>query len=60
MLNFVRLSLETRKVNLLSVDRQIKEPGEESLELLVDKTLREFTISIAGEKPNIEVRTLKL
>ncbi|KAB7496275.1 hypothetical protein Anas_07063, partial [Armadillidium nasatum] len=54
-LNFVRLSLESRKVNLLSVDRKSEEPGEENLQLLVDKTLREFTISVSGQKPKIEI-----
>ncbi|RXG69659.1 Hemicentin-1 [Armadillidium vulgare] len=56
VLNFVRLSLESRKVNLLSVDRKSEEPGEENLQLLVDKTLREFTISVSGQKPKIEIR----
>lgn len=56
VLNFVRLSLESRKVNLLSVDRKSEEPGEENLQLLVDKTLREFTISVSGQKPKIEVQ----
>ena len=42
-------------MNLLSVDREEKNPGQENLEILVDQTLKEFTISVAGEKPTIEV-----
>nr|XP_053650237.1 hemicentin-1-like [Cherax quadricarinatus] len=55
VLNFVRLSLESRKVNLLSIDRESEGPGEENLPLLVDRTLKHFTISVSGEKPKIQI-----
>ncbi|XP_069163060.1 hemicentin-1 isoform X2 [Procambarus clarkii] len=55
VLNFVRLSLESRKVNLLSIDRVSEGPGEENLPLLVDRTLKHFTISVSGEKPKIQI-----
>ncbi|XP_063876640.1 hemicentin-1-like isoform X2 [Scylla paramamosain] len=55
VLDFVRVSLESHKVNLLSLDREDFGPGEESLPLLVDPTLKQFTISVSGEKPKIEI-----
>ncbi|KAK3876548.1 hypothetical protein Pcinc_018676 [Petrolisthes cinctipes] len=55
VLSFVRVSLEARKVNLLSVDRESDGPGEENLPLLVDPTLKQFTISVSGQKPKIEI-----
>ncbi|XP_063600047.1 hemicentin-1-like [Penaeus indicus] len=55
VLTFVELSLESRKVNLLSLDRETLGPGEENLPLLVDQTLKQFTISVAGKKPKIEI-----
>lgn len=54
VLNFVRVSLESHRVNLLSLDHGEHGPGEESLPLLVDNTLKEFTISVSGEKPKIQ------
>ncbi|XP_050723288.1 hemicentin-1-like isoform X2 [Eriocheir sinensis] len=55
VLNFVRVSLESHRVNLLSLDHGEHGPGEESLPLLVDNTLKEFTISVSGEKPKIQI-----
>lgn len=55
VLDFVRVSLESRKVNLLSLDREDFGPGEENLPLLIDPTLKQFTISVSGEKPKIEI-----
>lgn len=55
VLNFVRVSLESHRVNLLSFDGDVHGPGEENLPLLVDNTLKEFTISVSGEKPKIHV-----
>ncbi|XP_068231428.1 hemicentin-1-like [Palaemon carinicauda] len=55
VLNFVQLSLASRKVNLLSLDRESSGPGEESLPLLVDQTIKEFTVSVSGEKPKIQI-----
>lgn len=60
MLKFVRVSLQSHKVNLLSLDRDVHGPGEENLPLLVDNTLREFTISVSGKKPKIQVCLLLL
>ncbi|XP_071515843.1 hemicentin-1-like [Panulirus ornatus] len=55
VLNFVRLSLDSRKVNLLSIDRESEGPGEENLPLQIDRTLKQFTISVSGEKPKIQI-----
>ncbi|XP_066942937.1 hemicentin-1-like isoform X1 [Macrobrachium rosenbergii] len=55
VLNFVQLSLASRKVNLLSLDRESDGPGEESLPLLVDQTIKEFTVSVSGERPKIQI-----
>ena len=55
VLDFVRLSLESHKVNLLSLNHEDFGPGEENLPLLVDPTLKHFTISVSGEKPKIKV-----
>ncbi|MPC08143.1 Hemicentin-1 [Portunus trituberculatus] len=55
VLDFVRVSLESRKVNLLSFNREDFGPGEENIPLLIDPTLKQFTISVSGEKPKIEI-----
>ncbi|KAG0728609.1 Hemicentin-2 [Chionoecetes opilio] len=55
VLDFVRMSLDSHKVNLLSLDREVYGPGEATLPLLVDPTLKQFTISVSGEKPKIEI-----
>ena len=53
MLNFVRLSVQAHKVNLLSLDR---ESGDTIWkEIPIDTLLQEFTISISGPKPDIEI-----
>lgn len=52
VLNFVRVAVQSRKVNLVSMDRNL---GEEILayELPVDSKLQDFTISISGEQANV-------
>ena len=54
MLNFVRVAVQSQKVNLLSVDYA----GPESItyELPVDTALKEFTVSVSGSRPRIIVR----
>ena len=42
-------------MNLLSLNHEDFGPGEENLPLLVDPTLKHFTISVSGEKPKIKV-----
>jgi len=54
VLNFVRVAVQSRKVNLMSVDRNL---GENTLvyELPVDSHLQEFTISVSGDNPQVTI-----
>ena len=54
VLNFVRVAVQSHKVNLVSMDRNV---GDDLLlyELPVDSKLQEFTISISGENPHISI-----
>lgn len=54
VLNFVKIAISTRKVNLLSIDQET--PAKNVFSLPVDNHLREFTISISGEDPFISIR----
>lgn len=54
MLSFVRVSLQSRKVNLLSVERPSARNGSE-LPLEIDQSLKEFTVSVSGTNPSIGV-----
>lgn len=54
MLTFVRVSLQSRKVNLLSVDRSGGKQNED-LPLPIDETLKEFTVSVSGLNASIGV-----
>lgn len=51
VLNFVQVSLQARKVNLLAVDQDEGNHTEFNFE--VDTNLREFTLSIAGDNPKV-------
>ncbi|GFS46965.1 hemicentin-1 [Trichonephila inaurata madagascariensis] len=53
VLNFVRVSLQARKVNLFAIDRNAGDLRE--FEFDVDGSLREFTVSVSGESPVITV-----
>ena len=53
MLNFVRVAVQTRKVNLMSVD--VVDSTENEFELPVDSKLKEITISVSGTKPSISL-----
>ncbi|XP_068081375.1 hemicentin-1 isoform X2 [Anabrus simplex] len=53
VLKFVRLSLETRKVNLLSVNKP--GPSRDEHKVIVDGSLQEFTVSVSGRNPSIDV-----
>ena len=53
MLNFVKIAINTRKVNLISVD--IDKPSKTIYHLPVDTHLREFTVSLSGEEPYISI-----
>ena len=54
VLNFVRVAVQSHKVNLVSMDRHL---GDDVLlyDLPVDSKLQEFTISISGENPHISI-----
>ncbi|XP_026680866.1 hemicentin-1-like [Diaphorina citri] len=54
VLNFVRLSLNSLKVNLFSVDNPNPTVGENH-GIPIDKTLKEFTVSVAGLKPLVNI-----
>lgn len=53
-MNFVQVAVQSRKVNLVSVDRAAHD-GASTYELNVDSKLQEFTISVSGEQPNVTV-----
>ena len=53
MLNFVKIAINTKKVNLLAVD--FDRPSKDIYTLPVDSHLREFTISLSGENPYISI-----
>ncbi|KAG8182020.1 hypothetical protein JTE90_013951 [Oedothorax gibbosus] len=53
VLNFVRVSLQARKVNLFAVDRHAGDLREFPFD--VDGSLREFTVSVSGESPVVTV-----
>lgn len=53
VLQFVRQSLQSRKVNLLSVNKP--GPSIDEHNVLVDESLQEFTISVSGTNPHIGV-----
>jgi len=54
ILNFVRVAVNVRKVNLLAVDRRLNVSDEVFYhELPVDVELHEFTVSVSGEQPHI-------
>lgn len=50
----MRVSLQSRKVNLLSVERPPAKNGSE-LPLEIDQSLKEFTVSVSGLNPSIGV-----
>jgi hypothetical protein len=53
VLQFVRMSLQSRKVNLLSVNKP--GPSTDEHNLFVDESLQEFTVSVSGLNPQIGV-----
>ncbi|XP_054272557.1 hemicentin-1-like [Macrosteles quadrilineatus] len=54
VLSFVRVSLQSRKVNLLSVERPpAQRPAD--LPLPIDQSLKEFTVSVSGSNASIGV-----
>uniref|UniRef100_A0A8D8RUI3 Hemicentin-1 n=1 Tax=Cacopsylla melanoneura TaxID=428564 RepID=A0A8D8RUI3_9HEMI len=55
VLDFVRLSLSSQKVNLLTVDSPNPTRYPEKHPLPVDGTLTTFTISVSGKRPTVDV-----
>lgn len=53
VLNFVESSLKLKKVNLLSVNKPL--PATEKHNIYIDESVKEFTVSVSGRKPKIEV-----
>jgi hypothetical protein len=54
VLNFVRVAVQSRKVNLVSMDRDARDDVL-VYELPVDSKLQEFTISVSGERPQVTI-----
>ncbi|XP_074654070.1 hemicentin-1-like [Tubulanus polymorphus] len=50
VLNFVEVAVQSRKVNVLSVDLK---SGRESIELPIDSKLPNITVSLSGELPQV-------
>ena len=46
-------TLQTRKVNLLSLDRIVS--GEFDIQLPIDSQLEEFTVQVSGERPRVAI-----
>ncbi|XP_076455301.1 hemicentin-1-like isoform X2 [Babylonia areolata] len=51
VLNFVRVAVQARKVNLLSIDEEVG--TTQVLQVPIDSKLQEFTVSVSGENPKI-------
>jgi hypothetical protein len=51
VLNFVRVAVQARKVNLLSIDEEVG--TTQVLQVPIDSNLQEFTVSVSGENPKI-------
>ncbi|XP_033761247.1 hemicentin-1-like [Pecten maximus] len=54
VLNFVKVAVQARKVNLMSID--VPEATAQMYELPIDSKLQEITVSVSGETPEIELR----
>jgi hypothetical protein len=54
VLNFVRVAVQSRKVNLVSMDRNYNDDVL-VYELPVDSLLQAFTISVSGDKPRVAI-----
>ncbi|XP_052121431.1 hemicentin-1 isoform X3 [Frankliniella occidentalis] len=53
VLSFVQQTLDSQKVNLVSVD--LPEAAKKEHAVQVDETIREFTVSVSGVNPHISV-----
>ena len=54
ILNFVRVAVQSRKVNLLSIDSEV---GDSIwYELPIDTKLQEFTVSLSGPGANVTIK----
>ena len=51
VLNFVRVAVQSRKVNLMSIDE--KAASSNTFTLPIDSKLQEVTISVSGQNPRI-------
>ncbi|XP_048772936.2 hemicentin-1-like isoform X2 [Ostrea edulis] len=53
VLNFVRLTVQARKVNLMSVDQD--QANSQYMQIPIDSRLQEFTVSLSGSNPNLRL-----
>ena len=51
VLNFVRVAVQSRKVNLMSIDENAA--SSNTFTLPIDSKLQEVTISVSGQNPRI-------
>lgn len=55
VLNFIKTSMDTDRVNLLSVDVPQGQQNRTWKNLYIDDSIRSFLISVSGVDPNIEL-----
>ena len=53
MLDFVRLTVQARKVNLMSVD--LNQGNSQFIQIPIDSKLQEFTVSLSGASPELRL-----
>jgi len=53
ILNFVRVAVNVRKVNLFAVDRRLNVSSDVTYDLPVDVKLHQFTVSVSGGQPQV-------
>lgn len=55
VLNFIKTSMDTNRVNLLSVDIPKRQLSATSKNLYIDESIKSFLVSVSGVKPNIDL-----
>ena len=53
VLDFVRLTVQARKVNLMSVD--LNQGNSQFIQIPIDSKLQEFTVSLSGASPELRL-----
>lgn len=55
VLNFIKTSMDTNRVNLLSVDVPKRQLNPTPKNLYIDESIKSFLVSVSGVKPNIDL-----